>query len=365
MPVATPYLRVDLGRLRRNVRRVADQAAAAQILLRPHAKTHKSLEIARLQLAMGARGLTVATVGEAEAFVRGGCTDVFIAYPLWVDDHRAERLRDLTEQARVAIGVDSVYSAANLGRRLGGTGVEVLVEIDSGHHRTGVRPEEAGDVARAAARVGLPVRGVFTFPGHGYSPGAADEVVAAEARALRRAREAVEAEGIEVRVVSGGSTPTLAASLVSAGVSGADEAGGQDVGRVTELRPGVYVFGDAQQWELGTTAPDDIALTARTTVVSHAGGRVVLDAGSKVLGADRAAYATGYGRVLERPRARIVSLSEHHAVVEWPGRRPRLGTQLDVVPNHVCAAVNLSDALWVEEAGRLRAWPVAARGLNS
>ncbi len=183
MPVATPHLRVDLGRLRRNVRRVADQAAAAQISLRPHAKTHKSLEIARLQLAMGARGLTVATVGEAEAFVRGGCTDVFIAYPLWVDDARAERLRDLAEQARVAIGVDSVYSAANLGRRLGGTGVEVLVEVDSGHHRTGVRPKEAGEVARAAARVGLPVRGVFTFPGHGYSPGAAQEVVAAEAAA--------------------------------------------------------------------------------------------------------------------------------------------------------------------------------------
>ncbi|MCK5927811.1 MAG: alanine racemase [Nocardioides sp.] len=367
MPVATPHLRVDLGRLRRNVRRVADQAAAAQISLRPHAKTHKSLEIARLQLAMGARGLTVATVGEAEAFVRGGCTDVFIAYPLWVDDARAERLRDLAEQARVAVGVDSVYSAANLGRRLGGTGVEVLVEVDSGHHRTGVRPKEAGEVARAAARVGLPVRGVFTFPGHGYSPGAAQEVVAAEAAALRRARESVTAEGLEVRVLSGGSTPTLAASLGGAGAGGSAHGvdGVDGVARITELRPGVYVFGDAQQWELGTTEPDDIALTARATVVSHAGGRVVLDAGSKVLGADRAAYATGYGRILDRPKARIVSLSEHHAVVEWPGRRPRLGTQVDVVPNHVCAAVNLADSMWVEEAGRLRPWPVAARGLNS
>jgi D-serine deaminase-like pyridoxal phosphate-dependent protein len=199
---------------------------------------------------------------------------------------------------------------------------------------------------------------VFTFPGHGYAPGAAGQVVAAEAAALRRAQQAVEAEGIEVRVVSGGSTPTLAASLGGAGASG-------DLGGITELRPGVYVFGDAQQWELGTTEPDDIALTARSTVVSHAGGRVVLDAGSKVLGADRAAYATGFGRILDRPKARIVSLSEHHAVVEWPGRRPRIGTQVDVVPNHVCAAVNLADALWVEEAGRLRAWPVAARGLNS
>jgi D-serine deaminase-like pyridoxal phosphate-dependent protein len=198
-------------------------------------------------------------------------------------------------------------------------------------------------------------------------------VVAAEAAALRQARESVTAEGLEVRVLSGGSTPTLAASLGGAGaggsahgVNGVDGTGGVDgVARITELRPGVYVFGDAQQWELGTTEPDDIALTARATVVSHAGGRVVLDAGSKVLGADRAAYATGYGRILDRPKARIVSLSEHHAVVEWPGRRPRLGTQVDVVPNHVCAAVNLADSMWVEEAGRLRPWPVAARGLNS
>ncbi|WP_460737207.1 alanine racemase [Nocardioides ginkgobilobae] len=358
MPVETPHLRVDLGRLRRNVRHVAEQAASARIALRPHAKTHKSLEIARLQLSSGAVGLTVATVGEAEAFVRGGCTDVFIAYPIWVDEARAQRLRDLAEQARVAIGVDSVESAANGGRRLGGSGIEVLVEVDSGHHRTGVPPKDAGHVARAASRVGLPVRGVFTFPGHGYARGAADVVVAAEATALRVARESVEAAGLDCRVVSGGSTPTLAASLGSAGASG-------DLGRVTELRPGVYVFGDAQQWELGTVDPDDIALTARATVVSHAGGRVVLDAGSKVLGADRAAYATGYGRILERPRARVVSLAEHHAVVEWPGRRPRLGSQVDVVPNHVCAAVNLADVLWVEEAGRLRAWDVAARGLNS
>ena len=356
MPVETPHLRVDLGRLRRNVRRVADQAAAARIDLRPHAKTHKSLEIARLQLATGATGLTVATVGEAEAFVRGGCTDVFIAYPVWVDDDRAARLRDLAELARVAIGVDSVFSAANGGRRLGGSGIEVLVEVDSGHHRTGVPPQDAGEVALAAQRVGLPVRGVFTFPGHGYSPGVAGDVAAAEADALRRARASVERAGIACRVVSGGSSPTLAASLAEAGAVGG-------LG-VTELRPGVYVFGDAQQWELGTVDPDDIALTARSTVVSHAGGRVVLDAGSKALGADRAAYATGFGRILSRPRARITSLSEHHAVVEWSGRRPRIGSQVDVVPNHVCAAVNLADVLWVEEAGRMRRWDVAARGLN-
>lgn len=358
MPVPTPYLRVDLARLRRNVRRTAEQATVARIALRPHAKTHKNAEIARLQLISGAVGLTVATVGEAEAFVRHGCTDVFIAYPVWVDDHRAARLRELAEQATVAIGLDSLRGAANAGRRLGGSGIEVLVEVDSGHHRTGTVPEEAGEVAAAAARVGLPVRGVFTFPGHGYSPGAADAVVRAEARALAAAKASVEAAGLEVRVVSGGSTPTLAASLASAG----------EPSVVNELRPGVYVFGDAQQWELGACDPLDIALTVRGTIISRAGGRVVLDTGSKVLGADRASYASGFGRLLDHPDARVVSLSEHHAVVEMPpGPDPRglrVGDQLDVVPNHVCSAVNLADTLWVEEAGGLRSWPVTARGLN-
>ncbi len=360
MPVPTPHLRVDLERLRHNVRRAAEQAAAARVALRPHVKTHKSIEIARLQLVSGARGITVATVGEAEAFVRLGCADVFIAYPVWVDDGRATRLRDLAEIARIAVGVDSVEGAANTGRRLGGSGIEVLVEIDSGHHRTGIEPDKAGVVAQAARRAGLSVRGVFTFPGHGYAPGAVGEVAAAEALSLQAARAAVEATGLEVRVVSGGSTPTLAASL-----SGPRAYRDDDPTEI-ELRPGVYVFGDAQQWELGTCTPDDIALTARGTVVSLAGGRVVLDTGSKVLGADRASYASGFGRLLDRPEARIVSLAEHHAVVEpGPGRLPGLGDQVDVVPNHVCAAVNLADELWVEEAGGLRPWPVTARGLNA
>src|SRR6476661_9608488 len=147
---ATPYLRIDLARLRRNI------AVAA--------------EIARLQLAAGAVGISVATVGEAETFARHGIDDIFVAYPLWLDDVSAGRLTDLTGDARLAIGVDSVEGAANAGRLLGGSTVEVLVEVDCGHHRSGVRPEDAGAVAAAAARTGLRVRGVFTFPGHSYAP---------------------------------------------------------------------------------------------------------------------------------------------------------------------------------------------------
>jgi len=291
----------------------------------------------------------VATLGEAEIFARHGCSDLFIAYPVWVDGLSVDRLRDLAERGTVAIGVDSVEGAARAGRLLAPYGVEVVVEVDSGQHRTGCPPEEAGAVALAAARSGLRVRGVFTFPGHSYAPEGMAAAAADESRALATARDALLAEGLEVRVVSGASTPSWAHL---------------DTDVVTEARPGVYVFGDAQQWELGTMPPESLALTCRATVVSQAGGRIVLDAGSKALGADRAPYSTGYGRLQAHPEARVTQLSEHHAVVELDGPLPPVGSQLDVVPNHCCAAVNLADDLWVEEFGGLRRWPVAARGRN-
>ena len=300
----TPYLRVDVARVRRNVRLAAERATQTRVALRPHVKTHKSAEIARMQVAAGAVGITVATVGEAEAFARSGFDDIVIAYPLWLDQAMARRLVDLTGAVRLAFGVDSAAGAANAGRYLGGSSVEVLVEVDSGQHRSGADPADAGGIAMQAKRAGVEVRGVFTFPGHSYRPGGLRSAAEDEAGALTIAVAAMTHAGVEARVVSGGSTPSLAFS---------------DTQVVTELRPGVYVFGDAQQWELGTTDPDDIALTCRATVVSHAHGRLVINAGSKVLGADRASYATGFGRLLAYPEARIVQLAEHHAVVELDG----------------------------------------------
>lgn len=351
MSPATPYLAVDLPRLHANIARTAQRAAAAGVALRPHVKTHKCLEIARLQVAAGAQGITVATIGEAELFASRGFDDVLIAFPLWVDEASARRLRDLLDGTRVTVGADSVQGAANLGRHLGGTALRVLVEVDSGHRRSGTAPHLAGEVARTAQRAGLQVDGVFTFPGHSYAPGAPVTSARDEAQALRAAADSLRAAAVEPRVLSGGSTPSLAHA---------------ETDLLTELRPGVYVFGDAQQWELGVMAPADIALTCRTTVVSHAGGRMVVDAGSKALGADRAPYATGCGRVLADPDARVVLLSEHHAVVDLAGAPlPPLGTVVDLVPNHVCNAVNLADRLHVVDATGPTTWAVAGRGLNS
>lgn len=349
----TPFLVVDLDIMERNLQRAAGDAHRRGIALRPHAKTHKVPEIGRRQLELGAVGLTLATVSEAEVFADEGVTDIFIAYPVWPSPSRAARLRALVERVSLRIGVDSATSAEALGAALAGTRVEVVIEVDSGHHRSGVRPTDAGEIAVAAVRAGLLPVGVFTFPGHGYSPGGRAQAAHDEATAISAASIAIENAGIEVSVRSGGSTPTRADA---------------DAAVLNELRPGVYVFNDAQQVELDTCSWDDVALTAHATVVSSHGRELIVDAGSKVLGADQPAWVTGGGRLPDFPDARVVALSEHHATIRFPDGQtlPGRGSVLCVAPNHVCAAVNLANELLVLQNGTLvDTWPVAARGANT
>jgi D-serine deaminase-like pyridoxal phosphate-dependent protein len=347
----TPYVTVDADVLDGNLRAMAGSTAARGLALRPHAKTHKCVEIARRQIALGATGLTVATVQEAEVFADGGLDDLFIAYPVWPSPWQATRLRDLADRVALRVGVDSAESAAALGRAV--PGLEVLVEVDSGHQRSGVAPGCAGAIAVAAEEAKLRVRGVFTFPGHAYGPSRQRSAQEDESAALSAAAAAVAAAGLDAGVVSGGSTPTAA-------LTGA--------GPMTEMRPGVYVFGDAQQIELGTGDWSHIALTVTSTVVSRHGQRVLVDAGSKVLGADRQPWATGGGRLLDHPDARIVALSEHHATITMPDGvpLPSLGDTLRIVPNHACATVNLADELIVVSGDdQIDRWPVDARGANT
>lgn len=359
----TPSLVVDEHRLERNLRAMAASAAARGIRLRPHAKTHKTAQIGRRQLDLGAVGLTVATLGEAEAFADAGVHDLFVAYPLWPSPARLARLHALTERIRLRLGVESPAAATRLGELAASAQPpEILVEVDSGHHRTGVPPDQAGQVGVAAARAGLAVVGVFTFPGHSYAPGARDTAATQEASALSAAEASLRSAGViaagpgEMHAVerSGGSTPTALRDAEP---------------RLTELRPGVYVFGDAQQVELGVCGMEQVALAAAATVVSrHRHGRLVLDCGSKVLGADRQRWSTGFGRLPGWPGARVVAVSEHHATVTLPAgtRVPELGEVLTVIPNHVCAAVNLANELLVVRDGAvIDAWPLIARGANS
>lgn len=359
MPVTmpeTPFIAIELGILQNNIARAADAARTAGIALRPHVKTHKMIEIARMQEAAGILGITVATLGEAEVFVAAGFPDVLIAYPLWLTESSAQRLSVLLDQATIRVGIDSVESAERYVRLMGGKAVllEFLIEVDCGHHRSGVAPGDVVTLARGLRELGLEVSGCFTFPGHSYAPEGRAAAAQDEATALATAQHQLVAAGFtDAHIRSGGSTPSLAEA---------------DVFVVTEQRPGVYVFNDAQQLELGSCDWNEIALTVHATVVSLRGSRVIVDAGSKALGADRAPYASGYGRVLNIPDARIVALSEHHATIDFPEGTvlPVLGEILALVPNHVCNTVNLADEAFLFDRGELvDSWNIAARGKNS
>jgi D-serine deaminase-like pyridoxal phosphate-dependent protein len=343
---STPYVWVDEARVNANIARMQAFCDERAIALRPHAKTHKSRDIARKQLAAGAVGLSVATVGEAEVFAElltEFGKDVFIAYPVMAD---VERLRHLGAQVPVIVGVDSADGI----RRAGEADVAVSIEIDCGLRRSGVTPDEAGELASLALSRRVRVVGVFTFPGHGYGlNGARSRAASEEAQALTTAAAAVKAAGVRSPVTSGGSTPTATLAHADA---------------VSELRPGIYVFMDAGQLALGAATLDQVALGIRATVVSAAvPGQVVLDAGAKVLGMDRPPWVDAHGHLPAYPHARLTRLWEHHGVVDVPTDTPapQLGERVDVIPNHVCVTVNLVDELI---AGELT-WPVTARGRNS
>jgi D-serine deaminase-like pyridoxal phosphate-dependent protein len=354
--IETPAVVVDLDRADANIARMATYMRERGIALRPHAKTHKSLEFGRRQLGAGAVGLTVATIGEAETFADGGIDDLFIAYPLIVDGRKAERLRELTDHSTLTLGVDSTTGAEAIAAAAHGAARKprILVEIDCGGRRTGVLPESAGPLARRCQGLGLEVSGVFTHAGQGYA-GPANRAKAAdeEVAGLTAAAESLRAEGIDPTVVSAGSTPTATLSAR---------------GAVTEERPGTYVFSDRLQAAIAGDPLDGIALVVAATVVSHGTrGGFVIDAGAKILSKDVAPFVEGHGAVLGWDGT-IDRLSDHHGVIELPdgAPRPAIGEMVFVVPNHVCPVVNLVDEYLIARQGRLvDRWPVDARGRNS
>ena len=352
--LSTPAIVVDEARLLANIDRVQAEFDRRGIALRPHAKTHKSIRIANLQLDAGARGITVGTIGEAEVFLAGGINDLFLAYPVWAEGPRVERIRQLHDAApRFAIGVDSVAGAERLGAAVGGSRrpLRILIEVDPGNRRTGVAgPQEAVDVALAARAAGLVVDGVFSHGGHGYAPGAGPGAGADEVRTLSDAAVALRDAGFEAPIVSAGSTPTMTAA-----------AGGL----VNEVRPGTYVFGDRQQWLLGSIPGEGCAAVVAATVVSVRDGWLVVDAGAKALTKDRADWLRGYGHLPRYPSLVIDRLADYHGNIPTPhaAARPQLGEIVSIVPNHICPVVDLVDAFTVVRGdGSTEHWPVDARG---
>jgi D-serine deaminase-like pyridoxal phosphate-dependent protein len=329
----TPCVVIDLDVVASNLARMAALASRSRVSLRPHAKTHKSLRIARMQLEAGAGGICVAKAGEAEVMRSGGIGDILIAYPL-VGEAKLARLLPLAADGGITLTADSVEVAdgySRLAARAGRT-LPVLLEIDSGMHRTGVDPAVAGEVgAKIACLPGLELVGILTHAGHAHDVTAQPDIEAAarqEAKAMQQAAEQLEASKIPVRVVSAGST-------ITAPYLGADDG-------ITEIRPGTYVFNDLRTLEMYACTPDQIAATILATVVSVGRDRVVLDAGSKTL-TMTATQQHGFGKVKGRPLSSFTRLSEEHGVLSIaPGEGDlRVGDRVQVLPIHICVCIDL------------------------
>jgi D-serine deaminase-like pyridoxal phosphate-dependent protein len=354
--IDTPALVIDIDVAERNSRHLAETLSARGISLRPHAKTHKSVALAKLQLQAGARGMTVGNLGEAEVLAAGGIDDIFVAYPIWAEGPKAERLKGLHDRdgLRLLVGFDSAGGAERLAAAVAGSRrpLRVMLELDPGYHRTGVLPDAAAALARAATDLGLDVVGLFTHGGHGYAGiDAVAGAAADEVRTLAAGRAALLDEGIEVQVLSAGSTPTMLGAAESP---------------VDEIRAGTYLVGDRQQVTLGSVPPEGIALWVAATVVSTATpGQVVVDAGAKTLTKDVAPYLEGHGYLPAYPAAIIEKVSDYHGNVRIPAGtpRPRLGEVVAIVPNHCCPVIDLRDSFLAVRAGEVvGSWPVDARG---
>ncbi len=352
----TPAVLVDLDVLERNVADMQARARRAGVKLRPHAKTHKSPEVGRMQLAAGASGLTLAKTSEAEVFAAHGFEDIFIGYPVFGQD-KARRLLVLADRIRLSVGADSVEGAASLGAvfHAAGRRLAVLLKIDCGFHRVGVLPSAAVETARRIADLpGIEFAGLFTHAGQGYHDHSAESLARTggeEGRIVAEAADAVRAAGLPVGEVSLGSTPTVRSAMTVPGV--------------TECRPGTYVYNDRSQVALGTARPEDCAMTVLATVVSvPAADRAVVDAGSKTLSTDpMRPEADGNGIVAGR-QSRVARVSEEHGVIAVaPGESFRIGERVRIVPNHACVVSNLHDRLVAVRGGRVEgSITVAARG---
>jgi D-serine deaminase-like pyridoxal phosphate-dependent protein len=300
------------------------------VKLRPHTKTHKVPEIARMQLEAGASGITVAKLGEAEVLPGD---DVLVAYPLMPE--KLPRLRALGRERRVTVVVDSVEAARGL------PGIGALVEVDVGVGRCGVRtPEQAVEVARACGEF----RGLF------YWPSWLDEAGFAQARtAIDGHLAALRAAGFDVPIVSGGSTPGAGKTPL--------------IPATTEIRPGTYVFNDASCLANGLASLEECALRVLVTVVSTAvPGQCVVDGGSKTFSSDATVNQGTFGMFPDRPDWTMHKMNEEHGYVKI-GAPARVGEKVWVVPSHVCATVNMHDAIAYGRGGRVEGtWTVAARG---
>ena len=346
--IETPAALIDRRRMAGNIARMQEHLSALGVRLRPHVKTSKCIEVARAQQEAGAVGITVSTLKEAEQFFAAGFGDVLYAVCI-VPDKLDRALALIRKGCTLTLLVDSVAAAEAVVAKgkAASQKFDVMIEIDSDGHRSGVQPEapELIAIGQVLQAGGATVKGVLTHAGSSYDldTPAALQALAEQERALCvRAAERLRAAGIACPEVSIGSTPTAIAA--------------RNLEGVTEVRAGVYVFFDLVMSNVGVCTPQDVALSVLTEVIGHQPekGWVIVYAGWMAMSRDRGTQRQkidyGYGAVCDLDGNAIDGLivsaanQEHGIVSRRDGaadssliERFPIGTRLRILPNHACA----------------------------
>lgn len=355
--ICTPAVLVNYEKLIKNIEEMSNLAKIYNKNLRPMIKTHKSIEIAKIQKEYGANGIQCAKLFEAEVFASLGFDDIFISSEI-VDDCKLNRAKNLLKKLKkLILATDSVYGIEKIAKIFENENIFVRIEIDSGHHRCGVEPKGVLKLYREIEKYpNIIFEGVFTHGGQVYQSNSKEQRIKFsfdEANEVLKAKKILEENNIKCDVVSIGSTPS---AFIGVKIDG-----------ITEIRPGNYVFYDYKQVKLGVTKLDRLSLFVRSQVISKPEkNRVVIDAGSKALSLDYV-LENGkkvYGYILEYPNAKIYNLSEEHGWVEVKeDTEINIGEKVTIIPVHACLVMNNFDHFYLlKENQTYLKYNIEARG---
>jgi D-serine deaminase-like pyridoxal phosphate-dependent protein len=358
----TPALIIDREIMMSNLQFMQDYADRYNVSLRPHTKTHKMPELARLQEKLGAKGITVAKVGEAGVMAGAGLGDIFVADEI-VGTHKLHKIRCLAESIDISFGLDSLAQAQMIEAAFEGAPkkAQVLIEIEVGENRSGIIEEsdyrELLSYLKASKNIRL--KGIFSHDGHSYGAASVEECLeihmAAQRRTLRFA-EITNSMGMELATVSIGSTPSMMQTFPI-------------MDGITEIRPGTYIFNDAGQ----ATAYGSLersAATVLTTVISRpTAERVITDVGAKGITAQKNTtgfcITKGMGLIKGRPDVTVFDVYDEHAIIYNKEFRDavKVGDKIEIIPNHICPVVNLHEKVYIISRGEVvQVIPVECRG---
>ena len=359
--IDTPALLIDRTIMLSNIKATVAKARAAGVKLRPHTKTHRMPQLAQLCLTMGASGITVAKVGEAEVMAENGLKDIFIANEV-IGESKYQRIKALHEKLQIAVGIDNIEQAEQIEKVFAACQkpLQVLMEIEVGEVRTGVSSDEeiVALGRQLLTKSKLKLVGVFSHEGHCYKAKSQEDCQQRAKIAHNKtihAGKLLKAMGHPITTISVGSTPSLLLADIAPGI--------------TEIRPGTFILMDVGQ---GSAIGDfsKCAATVLASVISRpTPERVVVDAGAKSLTSQNRTEGIcttyGYGLIKNSANVRLKGVFDEHGVIENAEFRKQIqvGDKVEIIPNHICPTCNLYDKAYLVDKGKvLQEIPILGRG---